>query len=328
MTSNPIQKTPISSRWRTGALAAVPALVLTYAALRPPSSSTADNDLLNVVATTGQVGDLARNVGGDSVSVSTLMGPGVDPHLFKASESDVIDLIDSDLILYSGLHLEGNLAEVLEQAGKRQPVAAVSMGVPEVDLIQPLDDAFDGNPDPHFWFDPTLWRAAAVEAARAFAIADPDNAGSYDANAETYGNELHELDEWAAEQFARIPETSRILVTAHDAFGYLGRRYDLDVVGLQGISTATEAGVRDVQNIADLIAANEIRAVFVETSVPRRTIEAVQVAVADRGWTVDIGESLFSDAMGDEGTPEGTYLGMMRHNVNAIVSGLTGEPSE
>lgn len=284
--------------------------------------------MLNVVATTGQVGDLARNVGGDTVAVTTLMGPGVDPHLFKASESDVIDLIDSELILYSGLHLEGNLAEVLEQAGKRQPVAAVSNGVAEDDLIQPVGDAFDGNPDPHFWFDPTLWRAAADEAARAFASADPTNAAAYNANAESYGNELLELDDWAAEQFSRIPESSRILVTAHDAFGYLGRRYGLDVVGLQGISTATEAGVRDVQNIADLIAMNRIRAVFVETSVPRRTIEAVQVAVADRDWTVEIGTSLFSDAMGDEGTPEGAYIGMMRHNVNAIVSGLTGEPSE
>jgi manganese/zinc/iron transport system substrate-binding protein len=328
MTPSSSDKTPISNRWRVSALAAVPAIALTYAALRPPSSSTATNDLLNVVATTGQVGDLARNVGGDTVSVSTLMGPGVDPHLFKASESDVIDLIDSDLILYSGLHLEGNLAEVLEQAGKRQPVAAVSAGIPEEELIQPLDNAFDGNPDPHFWFDPILWRDAAEEAARAFANADPGNAAAYGSAAETYGNELIELDQWAAEQFSRIPEASRILVTAHDAFGYLGRRYGLDVVGLQGISTATEAGVRDVQNIADLIATNEIRAVFVETSVPRRTIEAVQVAVADRGWRVEIGTSLYSDAMGDEGTPEGTYIGMMRHNVNAIVSGLTGEPSE
>jgi manganese/zinc/iron transport system substrate-binding protein len=322
------EKLLVSSRWRVGAIAAIPAIGLTYAALRPPSSSTAENEALNVVATTGQVGDLAQNVGGEAVAVTTLMGPGVDPHLFKASESDVIDLIDSDLTLYSGLHLEGNLSEVLEQAGKRKHVAAVGAGVPESDLIQPLDNSFYGNPDPHFWFDPTLWKAAGEEAARAFAIVDPDNAANYHANAEEYGAELLELDEWAAEQFARIPETSRILVTAHDAFGYLGRRYGLDVVGLQGISTATEAGVRDVQNIADLIATNEIRAVFVETSVPRRTIEAVQVAVADRGWTVDIGTSLFSDAMGDAGTVEGTYIGMMRHNVNAIVSGLTGEPVE
>lgn len=281
-----------------------------------------------VIATTGQVGDLIRNVGGDFVDVRALMGPGVDPHLFRASEQDVIDLIDSDIIFYSGLFLEGNLGEVLEQAANRIPVTAVSAGVPEDQLIQPEDDAFYGNPDPHFWFDPTLWAFAADEAARALGELDGDNADTFTANAEAYKEQLIELDEYAMEQFNLIPEQSRILVTAHDAFGYLGRRYGLDVVGLQGISTATEAGVRDVQSIADLLVANEVRAIFVETSVPERTIESVQVAAADRGWDVLIGGSLYSDAMGDEGTDEGTYLGMMRYDIDTIVAGLTGEEAE
>lgn len=291
-------------------------------------TAVGQDDQLQVVATTGQVGDLVRNVGGDLMNVRTLMGPGVDPHLFRASEQDVVDLIDSDIIFYNGLFLEGNLGEVLEQAANRIPVTAVSDGVPEDELIQPEDDAFYGNPDPHFWFDPTLWAFAADEVARALAELDGDNADIYTANAEAYKEQLIELDEYAMEQFSLIPEQSRILVTAHDAFGYLGRRYGLDVVGLQGISTSTEAGVRDVQSIADLLVANEVRAIFVETSVPERTIESVQVAAADRGWDVLIGGSLYSDAMGDEGTDEGTYLGMMRYDIDTIVAGLTGEEAE
>ncbi len=318
----------ISSRWRVGAIVAIPAAVLTWAAFRPPASDSRDPNRFTVVATTGQVGDLARTIGGDHVDVITLMGPGVDPHLFKASESNVIDLIDADLILYSGLHLEGNLSEVLEQASERITTVAVTAGIPESELIMPTDNAFYGNPDPHFWFDPALWAMAAAETAEAFAAADPDNAESYFANAAAYQDEVMALDAWASEQFAEIPEQSRILVTAHDAFGYLGRRYGIEVAGLQGISTSSEAGVRDVQNIATLIADNEIRAIFVESSVPRRTIEAVQVASEDRGWDVVIGGQLYSDALGDAGTPEGTWLGMMRYNVDTIVSGLTGRDQE
>lgn len=319
------ERPTISSRWRTGALIGLPAILLTWAAFRPPDSTSRDEDKFTIVATTGQVGDLARQIGRDHVNVTTLMGPGVDPHLFKASESNVIDLIEADLILYSGIHLEGNLAEVLEQAEKQIPTTAVTEGIPEADLIMPLDDSFYGNPDPHFWFDPTLWTMATDQVAEAFAMADPANAEEYRANAEEYKVEVMALDAWAAERFVDVPEQSRILVTAHDAFGYLGRRYGLEVAGLQGISTSSEAGVRDVQNIADLITANEVKAIFVESSVPRRTIEAVQVAVADRGWNVAIGDALYSDALGDADTPEGTWLGMMRYNIDTIVSGLTGE---
>lgn len=325
MTLSPIPIRRISSRAR---LLAPIAVVSGLALGGRPRLSIASDGKRRVVATTGQVGDLARIVGGEFTDVEALMGPGVDPHLFKASEGDVIDLIESDIIMYSGLHLEGGLGEVLEQASKRIPVSEVSDGVPQDQLIQPEDDAFDGNPDPHFWFDPTLWEFAVDETVRALSDLDSDNTDAYLANAEAYKAELVALDSYATEQFSRIPVQSRILVTAHDAFGYLGRRYGLDVVGLQGISTATEAGVRDVQSIADLLVANEVRAIFVETSVPERTIEAVQVASRDRGWEVVIGGSLYSDAMGDEGTDEGTYLGMMRYDVDTIVAGLAGVDME
>ena len=317
---------PISTRSRPiSIVAAIPA----FAGFgRVGRSAVAGESRLSVVATTGQVGDLARNIGGEHVNVNALMGPGVDPHLFKASEQDVIALIDSDIIMYSGLHLEGTLGEVLEQASKRIPVSEVADGVPVDQLIQPEDDAFDGNPDPHFWFDPTLWAHAADEAARALAEVDGANAESYRLNADAYKAQLLDLDVYATEQFERVPAQSRVLVTAHDAFGYLGRQYGLDVVGLQGISTATEDGVRDVQSIADLLVASEVPAIFVETSVPQRTIEAVQVAANDRGWEVTIGGSLYSDAMGDADTDEGTYLGMMRYDIDTIVAGLTGEEAE
>jgi manganese/zinc/iron transport system substrate-binding protein len=323
MSLSPHVSRPISNRWRPLFIAAaIPIL-----AGRGITTTYATDGAKNVVGTTGQVSDLLRNLGGDLLNVHGLMGPGVDPHLFKASEQDVIALIDADAIFYSGLHLEGTLGEVLEQLGKRSPVAAAGEGVPTEELIRPEDDAFDGNPDPHFWFDPALWSYAADHFAHALAELDESHAETYLENAEAYRVQLAELDEYARQQFAKVPERSRILVTAHDAFGYLGRRYNLRVVGLQGISTATEAGVRDVQSIADLLVENQVQAIFVETSVPERTIEAVQVAAADRGWNVEIGGSLYSDAMGEDDTEEGTYVGMMRYDVDTIVTGLSGETS-
>ncbi len=277
---------------------------------------------LDIAATTGQVGDLLRNIGRERASVATLMGPGVDPHLYKASEQDVITLIDSDAIFYQGLHLEGKLGEVLEQLGKRRPVTAVGEGIPHDLLTTP--EGFDGNPDPHVWFDPTLWSYCADAVATALGGIDPDGVATYTENASSYKNQLTDLHAWALGELGTIPDQQRVLVTAHDAFGYFGRAYDIEVVGLQGISTSTEAGIREVQRIADLLAERQIPTIFVETSVPRRTIEAVQVAARDRGWEVSIGTPLYSDALGDSDSPEGTYLGMFRYNVQAIVQGLKG----
>jgi manganese/zinc/iron transport system substrate-binding protein len=280
-------------------------------------------DPIRVTATTGQVGDLARNVGGDYVKVTTLMGAGVDPHLFKASERNVEDLIDSNAIFYSGLHLEGKLGEVLHEVSKRRTVIAVGGAIP-VGLLE-TPEAFEGNPDPHVWFDPTLWQYCIQPVVSALSEKAPEHAAEFEANGAAYYDQLSGLHAYAAERFNTIPSQQRVLVTAHDAFGYLGRQYDIEVVGLQGISTATEAGVRDVQRIADLLAQRQIPTIFVETSVPRRTIEAVQVAAEDRGWSVSIGSPLYSDALGDEGTEEGTYIGMFKYDVETIVKGLGSE---
>ena len=317
----------LSTRWRPLlALGALPLLASCGRISAGRETVDLGSGVISVTATTGQVADLVSVIGGNRVDVARLMGPGIDPHLFKASERNVADLIDSDAIFYSGLHLEGKLGEVLERLEQRRPVFAVTSSIPPDLLMAPPD--YEGNPDPHFWFDPTLFAYATDHVRASLTTIDPRHADLYAANATTYRAALAEADDFAFEQFATIPDQQRVVVTAHDAFGYLGRRYGLDVVGLQGISTSTEAGIRDVQRIADLLVERRIPAIFVETSVPRRTIEAVQVSTANRGWSVAIGGQLYSDALGDEGTPEGTYLGMFRYNVETIAKSLKGEQTE
>ena len=274
-----------------------------------------------IVATTGMIGDAAAAIGGAAVDVTVLMGPGVDPHVYKASEGDVQLLVEADLVLFNGLHLEAKLADVLERLGER--TAAVSDGIPRARLLAPA--AFAGQYDPHVWFDVRLWTEAVAEIRDVLVARDPADAAAYRANAARYLRELRELDTWISRRAASVPPSQRVLVTAHDAFNYFGRAYGFDVRGLQGISTATEAGAGDVQRLAAFIAARRIRTIFVETSVSPRAVEAVRAAVRSRGFDVQIGEQLYSDAMGDPDTPEGTYVGMVRHNVDAIVAGLRGE---
>jgi manganese/zinc/iron transport system substrate-binding protein len=317
----------VSARWRPLlALAAVPIVTGCGRISQGQELPDLGDRVIRVTATTGQVADLARQVGGERVDVSGLMGPGVDPHLFKASERNVEELIDSDVIFFNGLHLEGKLGELLERLSERRPVFSVGEAIPNDLLMSPPE--FEGNPDPHVWFDPTMWAYACGAMGEALTSIDPSHGQTYADAVALYTQQLDELDRYAEEQFSAIPDQQRVLVTAHDAFGYLGRRYDLEVVGLQGISTSTEAGIRDVQRIADLLVERQVPSIFVETSVPRRTIEAVQVATADRGWQVTIGGELFSDALGDPDTPEGTYLGMFRYNVDTIVAGLRGDSAE
>lgn len=262
-------------------------------------------------------------VGGDRVEVETLMGPGVDPHLYKPSESDVLDIAEADIVLYVGLHLEGRMGEVLERASDTRPVVAVTEEIEKEHsdrLLKPV--AFSGAYDPHIWMDVSLWAETVDSVEAALSELDPAHAAGYRQRAAAYRAELMELHEYVRQQIATIPEQSRVLVTAHDAFNYYGRAYGLEVRGLQGISTETEAGVGDVQSLASLLAERKIKAVFVESSVPRRNIEAVQAAAKARGQEVTIGGELFSDAMGEEGTPEGTYIGMIRHNTDTIVEAL------
>jgi manganese/zinc/iron transport system substrate-binding protein len=274
---------------------------------------------LRIVATTGMVADAAERVGGDRVRVTTLMGPGIDPHVYKASEGDVAHLVEADLVLFNGLHLEAKLGDVLERLDER--AAPIAGQLPEDRLLSP--PAFGGQHDPHVWFDVDLWARAVEETGRVLARRDPAGAAVYRRNAAAYASELRRLDTWVRAETQRIPRERRVLVTAHDAFGYFGRRYGFEVRGLQGISTATEAGAQDVQQLAEFIAERRIPSLFVESSVSPRAIAAVRAAVRSRGFDVEVGEQLFSDAMGDPDTPEGTYTGMIRHNVRAIVEGLS-----
>ncbi len=287
-----------------------------------PAAPAPNSGRLRVVATTGMIADAARQIGGDHIELYSLMGPGVDPHLYKATAGDVRAIGAAELILFNGLHLEAAMGEVLEEMGRRTRTVAVGESVPDDQLIGSA--VFGGTHDPHIWFDVTLWRHAVQAVADALAEADAARAPEYRARATAYLAELAALDEWVRAQMATIPPDRRVLITAHDAFGYFGRAYGVDVRGLQGISTAAEAGTADVQGLARLIAERRIPALFVETSIPRRTIEAVQAAARDRGATVEIGAPLYSDALGSSGTPAASYIGMVRSNVAAIVRGLGG----
>ena len=285
-----------------------------------PASGPGPSGPLKIVTTTGMIADAAGRVAGELARVEALMGPGVDPHLYKASESDVRRLSEADLILYNGLHLEGKMGDILVKLARSRPVVAVSETVPSQELREPPE--FAGQYDPHIWFDVRLWSRTLEPIAAALAEIDPGHEATYRASAEAHRQELSELDAWVERRIAEIPPGQRILVTAHDAFGYFGRRYDMRVAGLQGISTLAEAGLADVERVVDAVVDNRVKAIFVESSVPRRSIEAVQGACRARGWEVSIGGQLFSDAMGPPGTPEGSYPGMVRHNVNTIVDAL------
>ncbi len=283
-----------------------------------------DDERLRVVATTGMIADAVQQIAQDRVTLHGMMGPGIDPHLFKARESDVRRLYRADLILYNGLHLEAKLADVLEGMQRRTRTVAVADAIDRRLLLRPPE--FEGAYDPHIWFDVQLWMSAVERVRDALMEADTLNAAFYDGNAARYLAELGELDAWIRAESQRVVPELRVLITAHDAFNYFGRAYGFQVRGLQGISTATEAGTADVRTLADFIAERRIPAIFVETSIPRRTIEAVQAAVRSRGFDVRIGGELFSDALGTTGTPEDNYTGMVRHNVRTIVESLAGAP--
>ncbi|MCW5887623.1 MAG: zinc ABC transporter substrate-binding protein [Anaerolineales bacterium] len=287
------------------------------------SAPTPDSGKLQVVTTIGQIGDAARVIGGDLIEVHALMGPGVDPHLYVASEGDVSTLQNADVILYNGLFLEAQMDNILEQISEYKTVVPVAENIPAERLL--ASPIYPDEHDPHVWFDVQLWRYA-VEAVRdALMTADPANAAAFEANAAAYLAELDALDAYVRTEAERLPAEQRILITAHDAFNYFGRAYGFEVMGLQGISTQSEASTADVQDLAALIVARQVPAVFIESSVPVRTVEALQEAVRAQGHEVAIGGQLFSDAMGNADTPEGTYIGMVRYNIQTIVGALLNE---
>ena len=291
------------------------------------SASSAMAKALEIVTTTGMVADIARHVAGDRATVVNIMGEGVDPHLYKPLASDVRRIMSADVVFYNGLKLEGRMGGIFERAAARgrfvRPVASM---VDKTFLLEPEGQA--GHPDPHVWMDVKAWMAATEATAIALCQADPDGCETYRTNAATYTAELASLDEYVRQVIASIPSKQRVLVTAHDAFNYFGRAYGLEVRGIQGISTESEAGLADVNGLVGLLVERRIPAVFVESSVPDKYVRALVEGAEARGHEVVVGGELFSDAMGKPGTWEGTYLGMIDHNASTVARALGGTVPE
>ncbi|MFC3119186.1 metal ABC transporter solute-binding protein, Zn/Mn family [Jhaorihella thermophila] len=281
---------------------------------------------LRVVATTGMIADAARRVGGDQVEVRALMGPGVDPHSYRQTRSDIVAMTRADLVLWHGLYLEAQMEEFLHNLARKRRVVAVAEALPR-ELLLAHDDYADKF-DPHVWMVPDLWKHVVAEIQRALSEARPEAAGRFAANAAAHMEELDRLGAYARETLARVPAQSRVLVTAHDAFGYFGRAYGFEVMGIQGISTESEAGLARIRELVDILVSRRIGAVFVESSVSDRNIRALVEGAAAKGHAVRIGGELFSDAMGTPGTYEGTYIGMIDHNVTVIARALGADAPE
>lgn len=284
---------------------------------------------IGVVTSTSLVADLARNIGGDAVNVVSLMGEGVDPHLYKGSPRDVRALADAELILANGLHLEGKLISVFERLTRHKPTHLLGETLTQKRQKSGHDDPWirdEGAPDPHCWFDVAIWRDFATLMIDLLSTFDPPNASKYQHNGERHIAELEALDGEIRRSIARLPDERRLLITSHDAFRYFGRAYGIQVEGIQGLSTESESGVRRTNELVDLVVARGVPAIFVESSVADDNVMALVEGANARGHALRIGGSLFSDAPGAFGTPEGTYLGMMRHNVRTFVDSMTSSP--
>lgn len=289
----------------------------------PDASSAAGPRLARVVCTVGMVADIVRAVAGDHAQVDHIIGEGVDPHLYRPTRSDVIALDRADIVFYSGLLLEGRMQDTLVRtASGEKPVHAVTRLIDPDYLLEP--PGFGGHPDPHVWMDVAGWIRAVDAVAQALGEDLPEHAPEFNRNAEAYRAELTALDDYAHRVIGSVPESRRVLITAHDAFNYFGRAYGIDVRGIQGISTESEAGLEDINRLVDLIVERGIAAVFVETSVADKNVRALVEGAAARGHALRIGGTLFSDAMGAPGTYEGTYIGMIDHNATTIARALGG----
>jgi len=286
------------------------------------AQARAQGSTLSVVATTGMIADTARRVGADLVTVKALMGPGVDPHAYRQTRTDILAMARADLVLWNGLYLEAQMEDFLTDLGRKTPVRPVAEGVPAKDLVS--HDDYADRFDPHVWMDPALWTYAVAAVRDAMSEAAPDFADNFAANAETYIEELTKLAAYTAVSLETVPAETRVLITAHDAFNYFGRAYGFEVLGIQGISTESEAGVNRISTLVDMIVERKIGAVFVESSVSDRSIRALIEGAAAQGHSLNIGGELFSDAMGEPGSYEGTYVGMIDHNATTIATALGG----
>ena len=296
-------------------------ILMVVSMLASCGEKTNDKGKLNIVATTTMLHDLARVIGGENVEAVGLMGVGIDPHLYKASAGDVDKMNKSDVVVYNGIHLEGQMGEIFENLDKQdKDVICIEDGLEPTDIqADPLSP--DSN-DPHIWFDVTNWMKAATHVANSLEKIDPDNASKYKSNLDDYMKELEDLHEYINNRVNEVEKNQRVLITAHDAFNYFGSAYDFDVKGLQGISTETEAGTGDVSELAKFIADNKIKAIFVESSVPTKNIEALQDAVKVLGFDVTIGGQLYSDSLGDATDGHDTYITTCKANVDTIVDAL------
>ena len=295
-------------------------LCITFLVSCNKSENTADSSQkLKITTTTTMLKDLIQTIGGDKVEVINLMGEGVDPHLYNASAGDVEKLANADVIIYGGLHLEGKMGDIfgkLENSGKN--ILDVGSTLDKNLLIFEAEN----TPDPHVWFNTDLWLLEAEAVAAKLSDADPENKEYYMSNLESYKKEINDLTGYIVRRINEIPESKRVLITAHDAFGYFAKQFGLEVKSIQGISTDSEAGTKDISELADFIVKREIKAVFIESSVPRKTIESLQEAVKARGWEVKIGGELYSDSLGDKEHDTDTYIKTVKKNVDVITEAL------
>jgi manganese/zinc/iron transport system substrate-binding protein len=302
-------------------------LSLCQACSRTPESSSDANrpvetSRIRVVTTTGMIADMVRSIGGDDVEVTNLIGVGIDPHLYKPTRDDVASLLAADMIFYNGLHLEGRMGDVLERAGSDRPTIAVTDGLTPDQLLDGEDET--GHEDPHVWLAPVLWAQCGTRVLDALCEKAPDRADRFNASFNAWTTQAESLEAFGRNAIGSIPVEKRLLITSHDAFNYFGRTFDIEVVGVQGISTESEAGLADLEALVQLVVDRKVPAVFVESSVPRRSIQALIEGAAARGHDVVVGGELFSDSMGPAGTPEGTWHGMVDHDIRVVTEALGG----
>ncbi len=308
-------------RRRFLALAAVAVAIAVFA-----GPVRADEAPLKVVATTGMIADAARQVGGEHVEVRGLMGPGVDPHAYRQTRSDIVAMTRADLVLWHGLYLEAQLEDFMRDLAETQEVVAVAQTLPRNLLIG--HDDYDDKFDPHVWMNPNLWARVVLNIRDALIEALPEAEADFKANADKHLGEINDLAAYATKVLSTVPADSRVLLSAHDAFNYFGSAYGYEVVGIQGISTESEAGLNRIETLVDMLVERDIKAVFVESSVSDRNIRALIEGAEAKGHEVEIGGTLYSDAMGQPGTYEGTYIGMIDHNVTTITRALGGDAPE
>lgn len=308
--------------WICLPLALIGAVCMSSGCGKSQEAAPKESGKMKVVATTTMLTDLSKQIGRDKVEVSGLMKAGVDPHLYQAGAGDVDAMNKADIVVYNGVHLEGKMGSIFDNLSKnKKPMIRVSDGI-EVSTLLDFEEDGEKTKDPHIWFSVNNWKKAADEVCKGFSAKDPQNKSYYEANLNAYLAKLDDLDKEIKKEVAAVPENARVLVTAHDAFAYFARDYGFEVKGIQGISTASEAGTSDISELARFIADHKIKAVFVESSVPHKTIESLQAAVKANGFDVSIGGELYSDSLGDESTKEGTYIGMYEHNIKTITGAL------